>query len=391
MSQVTSHADELVRADDVVVNIDEPPIFVGSSDSPVAEPSLPWDFRSRSQTYAEKKSLTNAEAAAAAAGVEGEVAEAVALAEVETDRLSAIRSSLGPNEGLVGAIVEHFTSLMKNKSSHTAQTPSEMKSGNFDNSVMSQWDSPRNSSHLYASSRNSNLSDVSDGFSAEAAVYEAARNTNFSDVSFGTFAKTASMLQAAQDQAAAVESKRLSSQEVTDDGPLVAGSSRSSMDTRARRQRILSSLILWALPTACTVWYAAAIFFPADAQAAVPALLWTPGDSVWVNGTVSCCPKPALCSEGWAQFWLLVAARLSAFAMYPSMLLVFLSKCHAALRFLSRTFVAELLPLSHLHDMHSFHGILFASLALLHTAVHLVWPEDCGSGGHRRLRLAFAV
>eukprot|EP00964_Phaeocystis_antarctica_P131560 scaffold95478_cov69-Phaeocystis_antarctica.AAC.1 len=59
-------------------------------------------------------------------------------------------------------------------------------------------------------------------------------------------------------------------------------------------------VVLWALPTACCVWYAAAIFFPIEATAAAPALLWTPGASVWVNGTVSCCPKPALCSEGWA-------------------------------------------------------------------------------------------
>ena len=176
--------------------------------------------------------------------------------------------------------------------------------------------------------------------------------------------------QAAVNQAAAV-SERLSLA-AAEDEPLLDDSSRSSMDSRVRRQRILSMVVLWALPTACCVWYAAAIFFPVGAQAAVPALLWTPGAAAWVNGKISCCPKPALCSEGWAQFWLLVAARLSAFAMYPSLLLVFLSKCHAVLRFLSRTFVAEILPISHLHDMHTFHGLVFASLALCHTVVHLV-------------------
>jgi len=87
-------------------------------------------------------------------------------------------------------------------------------------------------------------------------------NASLSDVEVGTLTKTASMLQAAQDRATAVKNKRLSSQ-VPDDDPLLAGSSRSSMVTRARRQGILSFLILWALPTACTVWYAAAIFFQA--------------------------------------------------------------------------------------------------------------------------------
>ena len=220
--------------------------------------------------------------------------------------------------------------------------------------------------------------------SAEAAAGGAAATADDSvpqslDVEFSVFEESSSRptsrrtrdkLESAVNRAAAV-SERLSLA-AAEDEPLLDDSSRSSMDSRTRRQRILSMVVLWALPTACCVWYAAAIFFPVDAQAAVPALLWTPGAAVWVNGKVSCCPKPALCSEGWAQFWLLVAARLSAFAMYPSLLLVFLSKCHAALRFLSRTFVSELLPLSHLHDMHTFHGLVFASLALCHTVVHLV-------------------
>ena len=88
--------------------------------------------------------------------------------------------------------------------------------------------------------------------------------------------------QAAVNQAAAV-SERLSLA-AAEDEPLLDDSSRSSMDSRVRRQRILSMVVLWALPTACCVWYAAAIFFPVGAQAAVPALLWTPGAAVWVNG-----------------------------------------------------------------------------------------------------------
>ena len=196
-------------------------------------------------------------------------------------------------------------------------------------------------------------------------------NISASSVSSGTLLKAGAAQQAALDRATA-EGKRLSSLEAAEDEPLLDMSLRTSLSVRERRQRVLSMVVLWALPVACCVWFAAAVFFPVDAQAAAPALLWTPGASVWVNGTVSFCPRPAICSEGWAQFWLIVAARLSAFAMYPSLLLVFLSKCHAALRFLSRTFVAELLPLSHLHGLHTFHGLVFANLALFHTVTHLV-------------------
>ena len=153
--------------------------------------------------------------------------------------------------------------------------------------------------------------------------------------------------------------------------PLLAQSD-SVLDVRTRKQQRVAVLVLWAMPTAFSVWYAAAVFFVPSAHETAPALLWTPGATAWVNGTVTCCPKPSLCSEGWAQFWLLVAARLSAFAMYPSLLLVFFSKCHATLRFLSRSFVAELLSFAHLHSMHTVQGATLAGLALLHTLVHLV-------------------
>jgi len=176
-------------------------------------------------------------------------------------------------------------------------------------------------------------------------------------------------VQAAVVQATAV-AKRIEAGELQDGGLLEPKG--TVLESRKRRQRLATQVVLWVVPLLCSVWFAAAVFFPPGAQDRVPALLWTPGSTVWINGTVTCCPKPSLCSEGWAQLWLLIIARLSAFAMYPSLVLVFFSKCHATLRFLSRTFVAELLPLALFHGTHTFHGLVFASLALLHTVVHIV-------------------
>ena len=104
---------------DHVVNIDEqaaPP-----SPDTVAEPRLPWDFSSPSQKYADKKGLTGAEAAGAADTAE--VEESTRLSTLRT-RLSAKFDASGEQESLdVAAIVVHFTTLLKNKSAHTAHTP----------------------------------------------------------------------------------------------------------------------------------------------------------------------------------------------------------------------------------------------------------------------------
>ena len=181
------------------------------------------------------------------------------------------------------------------------------------------------------------------------------------------------IIQAAVLQATVVGQRMQQEQlDASEDELLLSQGGDSVLDVRTRKQRSAVVLVLWAMPTAFSVWYAAAIFFVPSAHMAAPALLWTPGATTWLNGTLTCCPKPALCSEGWAQFWLLVAARLSAFAMYPSLLLIFFSKCHASLRFLSRSFVAELLPFAHLHSMHTVQGAILAGLALFHTLVHLV-------------------
>ena len=198
------------------------------------------------------------------------------------------------------------------------------------------------------------------------------RRSRRSSVARGISENTAASLEAVQAavvQATAV-AKRIEAGELQDGGLLEPKG--TVLESRKRRQRLATQVVLWVVPLLCSVWFAAAVFFPPGAQDRVPALLWTPGATVWINGTVTCCPKPSLCSEGWAQLWLLIIARLSAFAMYPSLVLVFFSKCHATLRFLSRTFVAELLPLALFHGTHTFHGLVFASLALLHTVVHIV-------------------
>ena len=64
-------------------------------------------------------------------------------------------------------------------------------------------------------------------------------------------------------------------------------------------------------------------------------------------------------------------SRLTAFAMYVTLALVFLSKCHA-LHFVLERRVGYTIPFEGLHDFHARTGGAFAALALAHTATHLV-------------------
>jgi hypothetical protein len=124
------------------------------------------------------------------------------------------------------------------------------------------------------------------------------------------------------------------------------------------------------------IWYAVAIFFPPEWtwNRSLKGLFWTDGAFVRGNGTIpdTVCPKETLCSVGWAEILLLVLSRLTAFVMYVTIGLVFLTKCHSLTHFLSRTYVAELIPIEYLHATHKQQGMLFFVLAVLHTVGHLI-------------------
>jgi hypothetical protein len=65
------------------------------------------------------------------------------------------------------------------------------------------------------------------------------------------------------------------------------------------------------------------------------------------------CPRASICSEGWLELVLIATARLSAYYMLPSMVVVFLSKCKGMNTALEMTLVSLWVPLSDLHTLHS--------------------------------------
>ena len=99
------------------------------------------------------------------------------------------------------------------------------------------------------------------------------------------------------------------------------------------------------------IWYAVAIFFPPELQSnrATHGIFWTDGALMRINGTDSVCPKESLCSVGWDQIGLLMLSRLTAFVMYITIGLVFLTKCKpsAGAEPLPLFLLPSFLPVSH--------------------------------------------
>ena len=156
-------------------------------------------------------------------------------------------------------------------------------------------------------------------------------------------------------------------QKSVDSGQLVSANHRPAIWRRL-------VLWFWVAPTVVAVWYSAAIFFPDTARHYASAFLWTDG-AIATNATSHItefqCPKPTLCATVGVELALLVVSRLTAFAMYVTLALVFLSKCHA-LHFVLERRVGYTIPFEGLHDFHARTGGAFAALGLAHTAAHLV-------------------
>ena len=98
------------------------------------------------------------------------------------------------------------------------------------------------------------------------------------------------------------------------------------------------------------IWFAGALFFPPTfgENPSAERLFWTPGALLITGGanqSALVCPKPTLCSEGWGQILLLMLSRLTAFVMYVTIGLVYLTKCHALVHFLAKTYIAEIFRL----------------------------------------------
>ena len=145
------------------------------------------------------------------------------------------------------------------------------------------------------------------------------------------------------------------------------------MPTRSIRYVKNVGMVMCLFPTLICLWYAIAAFFPSHFEHRLPGLIWTEGFFVHEPGQPPrVCPKEDLCADGVAQIVLLAAARLSAFAMYPVMVITFMSKMPATTYFLSHTYIATFFPPEFLHLTHTLAGQIFGGFAFVHSVVHLV-------------------
>jgi len=133
-------------------------------------------------------------------------------------------------------------------------------------------------------------------------------------------------------------------------------------------------LVIWGMPTLLLMWYASAILFPTHIREKYQLVLWTNGVLTTAEDGVTplICPRVSICSEGILQIILISLARLTAFASYVTMGITFISKMHSANHVLSSTYASTRIPFTKFHDIHRFQGMMYASLATVHTLVHLI-------------------
>jgi len=145
-------------------------------------------------------------------------------------------------------------------------------------------------------------------------------------------------------------------------------SSKFSLSTNARFY-----IFFLVLPTMVSLLFSIAILFPYDARQRYPLFLWTDGAlEISEEGKWTLCPRDSVCSEGAVQILLIVTSRLTAFASYAVMGMVFLSKMHCSIHWLSSTLASTIIPLENLHNVHHKTGTIYIVLILLHTIAHFV-------------------
>ncbi len=126
------------------------------------------------------------------------------------------------------------------------------------------------------------------------------------------------------------------------------------------------------VPSTISMWYISGTFFPPEARANAPFLLWSQGymkrnDD---DGQLEVCPYAAVCARGLAQVILIGLSRLTAFASYPALALTFVTKMHSFIHILSSTYLSTIVPFESLHDVHKTSGKIYGWLALCHTIAH---------------------
>ena len=88
------------------------------------------------------------------------------------------------------------------------------------------------------------------------------------------------------------------------------------------------------------------------------------------------CPRETLCATDVGAMVLIGIARGSAYFIYPGIMLVFATKCHALRTWLGKTFLSSYVPFHDLHALHASLGKVVAWGSLVHTVAHLVrWAQ----------------
>jgi len=145
-------------------------------------------------------------------------------------------------------------------------------------------------------------------------------------------------------------------------------SSKFRLSTNARFY-----IFFLVLPTMVSLLFSIAILFPYGARQRFPLFLWTDGDlEISEEGKWTLCPRDSVCSEGAVQILLIVTSRLTAFASYTVMGMVFLSKMHCSIHWMSSTLASTIVPVERLHIVHKKTGTIYIVLILLHTVAHFV-------------------
>ena len=88
-------------------------------------------------------------------------------------------------------------------------------------------------------------------------------------------------------------------------------------------------------------------------------------------GAVGCEIRATICAADALQMSCLALSRISAYAMYPSLVLLFVTKAHGLRTFLGRSCLAVWVPFHDLHALHAACGRAVGVCALIHSVGHV--------------------
>ena len=138
---------------------------------------------------------------------------------------------------------------------------------------------------------------------------------------------------------------------------------RARAHRRSKKERNLFRLVRLA-QVLCILWVTAATFLPR------PLGLW--------NEDRQICPRETICLRDVWSYVFLAISRMSAYGMYPPLVLVFLSKCNSLRTFLQQSWLNELIPFYDLHQLHVSMGtFLLYDGVFGHSFFHLLrWGRE---------------